>query len=297
MHHRVRLRLLGPLGTPMTSGTLFGQLCWALREASGEAALVSFLARLPEAPVALSDVFPEGLLPRPILAPTVEREPPSKEQADKAKKLKKKAFVTRDHWLKARGRLSAATLAPGLAAWSEDRHRLAHNTIDRLRGGTLEQGGLFFMDEDWSFHTHPLRDLYVQGELPAPGLAALLEAIGRDGYGRDASTGRGRFEIVGIEPGPELAAHEGDRLVSLSRGCWDARMAAPRFKLWAHFGRLGAEAPGRPWKRPVVLLRPGATWARAEGTFGRWLTGVHQDRPEVGLNAFHLAIPFTEVPA
>ena len=50
------------------------------------------------------------------------------------------------------------------------------------------------------------------------------------------------------------------------------------------------------FKRPILLTRPGATFARAgEGRFGEWLVGdVHPTRPEIGHNAFHVAIPFIE---
>jgi CRISPR-associated protein Csm4 len=71
---RVTLRLRAPLGTPLTSGTLFGQLCWVRRESQGESALEAWLHRDNEADLwALSDGFPKDFLPRPLVRP----EPPS----------------------------------------------------------------------------------------------------------------------------------------------------------------------------------------------------------------------------
>ena len=43
---RVTLRLEGALGTPLVSGTIFGHLAWAMRDAKGEPALVQWLKSL-----------------------------------------------------------------------------------------------------------------------------------------------------------------------------------------------------------------------------------------------------------
>ena len=52
-----------------------------------------------------------------------------------------------------------------------------------------------------------------------------------------------------------------------------------------------------PFKRPVLLTRPGMTFRpRGDGPFGRWLARVHPSRPEIGINGFHVTIPFTEAP-
>ena len=143
-------------------------------------------------------------------------------------------------------------------------------------------------------------DLYVEsGDQPSR-IRELIEAVGQRGYGRDVSTGRGRFEVAGIAPDPELADLPGAcRRMSLSRGVLTS--ATMRDALWRvepHFGRVGPElafAGVSPFKRPVLLARPGCTY-RPEGTgaAGRWVTGVHAERPEIGLNGLHLAIPFSE---
>ena len=73
--HRIRLRLCGPLATPLHSGTLFGHLCWAKRLREGEAALTDWLAALPESPLLLSDAVPHDHLPRPLLQPGDRAEP------------------------------------------------------------------------------------------------------------------------------------------------------------------------------------------------------------------------------
>jgi CRISPR-associated protein Csm4 len=75
-----------------------------------------------------------------------------------------------------------------------------------------------------------------------------------------------------------------------------------RDALWRvepHFGKTGPQlalgAGASPFKRPLLLTRAGATFAPVgEGRFGAWLRDVHPTRPEIGHNAFHVAIPFRE---
>jgi len=303
---RFRLELGGPYGTPWASGTLFGQLCWAmLRRDGSDERLVRKLAALRERQdvFLLSDVLPKDLLPRPILPP-----PPSDPDPDKAakyKELKKLGFVKREHFLRHRAALSEKNLEEGLDAGPGDReHRLAHNKIDRQRGTVIEPGGLCFLDEWWPSEDARERDLYIRTSWPIEEVEELLAAVGSWGFGRDSSFGRGRFRILGKEPERELFDHPGNRYVSLAHGCWTEELEEPRYKLGTHFGKLAIEAAmacGRPWKRPILLMKPGATFAaRGDGPFGAWLEGiVHSDVPKSlgytpGQHAFHLPVPYTE---
>ena len=67
--HRATLALHTPLGTPLAGDTLFGQMCWALREAAGETELTRRLAGYTAGHpwLVVSDGFPSGYLPKPAL--------------------------------------------------------------------------------------------------------------------------------------------------------------------------------------------------------------------------------------
>lgn len=299
---RARIVLGAPLGTPLTSGTIFGHLCWAIRAARGEEALARWLASQAEAPTILSDGLPAGLLPKPLLAPPRRRAEIGAEAAQEAKKRARRPWIAVGDFLALRDRMEGASLAARLAGdpWKGDLadRRQAHNRIDRLTGTTPDAGGLFFADEDWSFAEAPERDIYVRSAMPAAELRELLAQVGQDGFGRDATWGRGRFDVASLEPEPRLGGGTGNRWLSLSHGTIGAGMEAPRYRLATHFGKLGEAAArlgARPWKRPILLARPGATFASsAGGPFGALLEGVHQDAPWVRHDARHVAIRFTE---
>jgi CRISPR-associated protein Csm4 len=293
---RLRLKLQGPVVTPFASGTLFGMVCLALAEREGEGALRDWLG-LPERLWGFSDVFPAGLLPRPLVA--AMRAPEGQDTAT-LKASRRHRFVTREGFLEARNTLSACTLEPHLRSAATKTVRLAHNTIDRMTASTPDQGGLFFVDEDWSWGSEPDRDLYVEAEeREAHQVEALLGSVGDRGFGRKAGLGRGRFQVVSIDREITLEGGPRDHLMSLSRGAVTPGMGDVRARLAPHFGKAGSHiAVGEgasPFKRPLLLTEPGATFVpENSGRHGAWLTGVHPTRPEIGHNAFHVAVGFRE---
>lgn len=322
--YRIRLCLHGPLATPLHSGTLFGHLCWARRLKEGEAALTDWLAALPDSPLLLSDALPRDHLPRPLLQPG---DPPALvagesrqdflQRLQRDKTLRKAAFIPVADFLEMRASLSEAglltrlrqrTIAKDRAEQAQLRQRSrplsltvrqAHNTIDRLTGTTPAAGGLYFMDEEWRRDAAAELDVYVAGEMVSAELQALFDTVGEFGFGRDASLGRGRFTAT-VEPAdPRLFAHDGNRLLSLSHGVLTDNMAASFYKRYTHYGKLGGLYAGgerSPFKYPLLLTRPGATFSPADaGPFGALLSGVHPHHPEIRQNAWHFCLPFTAV--
>ncbi len=302
--HRVRIRLRAPLGTPLHSGTLFGHLCWAKRETEGEATLRDWLDALPSSPWMLSDGFPADRLPKPLLKPSrPERlKTTDVKTLEEGKERKRWEWIALDDWRTLRAALDDAKLRDNVKDHEPLDNRTAHNAIDRHTGSTPEEGGLYFVDEDWSFARDDRRDIYVRAPASADEIEALFRIVGEAGYGRDATWGRGVFTVESVEPVAWLDEVDGNRMMSLSHGALSDNMGDPRYRLETHFGKLGVGMLGRtdrPWKRPLLLTRPGCTFTPAgKGPFGRWLAGdVHQTLGEVCHNAFHLAIPFRETEA
>jgi CRISPR-associated protein Csm4 len=311
---RLRLALdpLAPFATPPTSGTLFGHLCWAYRARHGQPALQAWVDRLPAEPFAISDLLPADHLPVPLLPAVPEALPQpltreARESYEQRKKQRSRRFLPARAWREARTGATAARIAKQAAdARLFKPARVPHNRIDRLSGQTPEQGGggLWFADEFWPNGTAPQADLYVRTTLPERQLADLVRDVGETGFGADATLGRGRFALAGIEAAAWLddapAAGGMRRMLSLSQGFVSENMVQPRWKRTVLFGKVARSvmAEGaRPWKLPLLLAEAGCTFAPADaGPYGAFLTGIHQDRPEIGHNGFHLAIPYTEAP-
>jgi CRISPR-associated protein Csm4 len=329
---RLILDAASPFGTEPTSGTLFGQFCWAKRAFDGRDALRAWLARLPAEPFLISDLLPADHLPRPLLplvspdgdAPAGRPTPAAAiRAADAAKALKKRRFIALDAWRRLRTGATGQELNRLLAEGTRDdvpprdppflrRERCPHNRIDRWTGRTPQAGGggLWFADELWPEQQRESlnrieADLYVETPLQAREVERLIAHVGADGFGRDAAFGRGRFRVEGWEEMAWLAempaASGGRRMLSLSQGVITPNMTEARWRRFVLFGKVGREmmaAGRRPWKLPLVLAAAGATFVPADiGPFGAWVTGVHQDddpADPIGHNAFHLVVPYTE---
>jgi CRISPR-associated protein Csm4 len=321
--YRIRLRLQSPLATPLHSGTLFGHLCWAKRLHDGEKALTDWLATLPESPLLLSDALPRDQIPRPLLQAGERPESAAGEsrrafleRLQQEKTLRKTTFISLVDFLALRAGMNETNVLARLRQQAAERSipahhsrqrqsvrpavlkvRQAHNTIDRLTGTTPETGGLYFMDEEWRRDTAAELDVYATGDLAKADLEALFCIVGEFGFGRDANLGRGRFTVAVELADSHLFAHDGNRLLSLSHGVLSDNMIAPFYKLHTHYGKLGGLYAGgerSPFKYPLLLTRPGATFSPADaGPFGALLAGVHPHHAEIRQNAWHLCLPFT----
>ncbi|MCM8620955.1 MAG: hypothetical protein NFW16_04250 [Candidatus Accumulibacter sp.] len=279
--HRATLALHTPLGTPLAGDTLFGQLCWALREAAGEAELRRRLQGYTEGSpwLVVSDGFPAGYLPRPTLpqhfSPTVDD--PAQRKAAK-----------RQRWLAAarsgeRLAIQLANAVDDATAYGQapQRSMQAHNTLNRLTGSTGE-GAFAPYSVPQTCHSAGQRiDLYLvldSERLTAAEAASLLLAIGSSGFGRDASVGLGKFTLEGIAP-TAFAAPAG------ANAYWTLAPCAPQgqgfvgtssyWRVLTRFGRHGntLAVAGQPFKTPVLLAASGAVLVPASGFAARPFIG------------------------
>jgi CRISPR-associated protein Csm4 len=256
------LRPLTPFGTPLAGDTLFGQLCWALALRRGEEALERALEGYTEGrPFAvLSDAFPESLLPRPTLPDAAAGLP------DADPKLRK--VLRRRRWLPAEdaGLPLARWLERAVDAGGARDAVRTQNTINRLTGTTGRGPFAPRQVEHTEFVPGTLLEVHAvhdPARLPADDLHGLLDDIGALGFGRDASTGLGKFEVVGRRDRPQAAAARHAMALAPSapdaaaldaEGCW----WLPLTRFGRHGGTAALGGGGGPFKRPILLVRTGA---------------------------------------
>lgn len=256
-------------GGPIRGDTLFGQLCWAVRNRLGENRLTELLSDYRERPFAVcSDAFPHGFVPRPAL-PLHRFEKVGNEERKRVKKrqwlplaeLKRPVREWLNHCLTD----AEAAEAAGADRLAEE-HPQPHNSIHRGLGTT--HGGEFApYSQPQHWYGQGLRlDLWIAHDpqrLSTEELQACLTDIGLTGYGRDASIGLGKFEIDSCKAEPLPGADGGDCCYTLAPcapqgvGCDPARSFYHPF---TRFGRHGDRAVlgGRPFKNPVLLADTGA---------------------------------------
>lgn len=342
--YKLQIRIESALGTPLAADTLFGHVCWTLRYTRGESALTGFLDAYdgPEPPLVLSDPFPEGMLPMPIL-PAPGRE--AHEMLLAAVRAKRRSELTeRLHglpvnpdspdpylsqtecfdvakWLRKLNWLPADILTAGapfspagafLHLLDEGMRpvrepvlqAVPHNSIDRLRGGTVE-GGLFFTEEYFIDSAEPpVYDLYLwSGRFGLDEIEALFRTLFDYGYGKYKSRGKGRLSLTGIEPFIWPEAPDPNAVMLL--GPCLPRPDDPTDGYWTlftRFGKLGghwATGPGpgaeetMPFKYPVSMLRSGSVFKTPSPRpyYGRLARDVHPEYKQVRHYGIAPALP------
>jgi CRISPR-associated protein Csm4 len=278
-------------GTPLAGDTLFGQLCWAIRERHGENGLVDLLAGYTEGCpfLVVSDGFPEGFVPRPTapdFALGIKTDPAHRKQARSHRWLPVgRARQPLRDWL--------VKLSPGEGI---ETFVVTQNTINRITN-TTGTGQFAPRQVDRTAFLGRL-DVYAvidEARFSAELLRQVMEDVGLHGFGRDATTGLGKFTVgtpveqrwsegasrhwlalAPCSPEPESLDPDGCFYLPLTR-----------------FGRHGniAVALGQPFKTPLLMTATGALLRSREQVrwafHGRGLGGVQSSISEVIPETIH----------
>ena len=297
-YFKIRFRLASPLGTPLAADTLFGHLCWSLVYGdNGENKLREFLDAMSgeSPPLLLSDPFPSGMLPIPVL-PSAPQMPTL--EPDTIKNLRKRTLMTTESFLACCGNLSPTGLLQTLAKADEpfastETTLVPHNHVDRLGGGTIE-GGIFFHEDEFPKKEN-VYDMYVASPIDeANPIKEKLSKATEGGYGRDKSTGRGVIDWLEIEPWtPPTVSHP--NAVMLLGPCAPATddPTDGYWKIKAKAGRLGGHwaIDKNPFKKTMMMLQAGSVLLTEtpKDFYGRMVENAHSD-PELGVRHYGLAL-------
>lgn len=277
--YRATVELTTPLGTPLAGDTLFGQLCWALRESQGEAALTDKLIGYTSGRpwLVVSDGFPANHLPRPTIPQKFLVA--SATQQDRKKEKKKRWLSLNDAAMPLNAVAKSDAEAYGVAPIPGEQF---HNTINR-QSGTTGQGEFAPYTQPLTFHAaNQAIDLWLiadEERITPNELGTLLEIVGATGFGRDASIGLGKFSVtkhlaVADPPGP-----------SSYSAWWTLGPCAPQgqdfepkksyWRVLTRFGRHGNvhALGGKPFKNPILLAATGAVFTPSQDVTTRLFIG------------------------
>ena len=270
---KFQIKPLSAFGSPLVGDMLFGQICWGIAQAFGQDHLKQLLAGYTENTpfMVISDAFPSGFLPRPNIP---SRYLTNNLDPSKRKEFRKKKWLPMVHIQKPSKEWS--DIAQNID-WQQESER-THNSLDRISGTTgnkienapFSENVIDYCDEKG---IPSILDLYMivdSNRISFEELEKILKVIGSFGYGRDASTGKGRFEVIKYEDvsaeklflwsqnTPKelsfmtLANCAPQGLDWISEKCW--------YTPHVRFGRHGDQAAlvGSPFKNPVLLAQTGA---------------------------------------
>lgn len=285
--YRITLNLKSAFATPLKGDTLFGQLCWAIRNRLGENHLTGLLdGYMCGQPFAVvSDAFPHDYLPLPKLPGYFY----GKIEGIDRKAIKKRCWLPEEvasmpvtQWLE---QAKTASDVIGQARNLSEKHLQPHNTINRQTNTTGEGGfAPYSIEQEW-FLTSVVWTIYLllnTERLSQDDCRQCLEDIGNIGFGRDASIGLGKFLVTGFEE-TTLPGQAG------ANACLTLAPCAPQglgfdgknsfYQLFTRFGRHGDIAvhqEGKPFKNPLLLAQTAAVFAvqpPASGFIGQGIGG------------------------
>jgi len=293
--HRVRIRLKSPAGTPWQSDTIFGHLCWQVAYGVIGTDIDTFLQPFRDGnpPFVMSDGFPTGLMPRPMLQDSLETAR-TLDQYAADKRWRKATYISVVDFLAVcRGERTQGEPYddPWVLATTP------HASISRVTSTTGE-GGAFFETESAYLSSPGEIDIYLRCKHGwADKVIELLRAVSKTGYGRDKSVGLGAFEVSSIEEFDAFAKFDGaNGFVSISSMVPAASDPVDaRYRLRVKKGKLGEEwVQPNPFKRPLLQMEPGAVFkvhGEIKEFYGRVVKNLAPGKPEVVQNCYALAVP------
>ena len=273
--YRYKIKPHSAFATPMRSDTLYGQLLCAAAELEGAAGVEELIRQFKEKqpPFILSSAYSAGTLPMPVLT-GIKRSQFEKlaggqmfETLSQHKNFRKKSSLTVTDWTAVSGKMSSLKLFQYYqnkndieADGHEQMSRTMHSTIDRNSNRVVE-GGLY-SDEAHYFEPNFTYDLYVK-TADRESFERLFRHVAISGFGADASTGKGQFELTLDEAFDDtMFRHKGNAHMSLSvcmaeetdqfSGTWN--LFTKLGKVWNGFGETN------PFKKPFIAFTEGSVF-------------------------------------
>ncbi len=314
-------------GTPLVGDTLFGQLCWQFIMDTSllQKEFAQVIAAYKEQPFCiLSSAFPKVVLhgsagyaiPRPALSLFTGSGTADRRQRriflDRRKEMKRKKWLFVDQSLRPDFTtdllLNEADLAAsawpdgdGTTRYYKSFHKAGeemHNSINRLTGTTGE-GFAPYSTPVTSILPGAILAVFalLDEEVCQPqALRTAFERIGAFGYGRDASSGKGRFAVCGIEKKVAPSTEGANACYALApsvpeMGDVACAWCTPLTRFGKHGG--GAQLGAHPFKSPVVMADTGAVLVmRPERLWlGQGITGVSKQIPATVVQGYAPCLP------
>jgi len=295
--YRIKLRLESSLITPIMGDTLFGHICWGIHYNKGERILEDFLNLYKEEkpPLIISDGFPTGMLPKPILDIGFSDKEIDLKKIQSKKRLKKIKYIPFE--LFSNGNVISEQ---NLINWieKEDKIRMTvieermHNSINRLSNTVND----IYSTDELFFENNAFFDVYVVSQYESSKVEELFNQGLENGYGADKFTGKGNLKVEHIET--VSLNMNGNRSMALGAFVPEKRNDLFDLKadIFTKFGKLGGHyvTSFSPFKKPILMFAAGATFNVINNSFiGVLLNNIHKLK-KISQHAMTPVINFNE---
>lgn len=278
--YQITIEPLSPFGTPLKGDTLFGRFCWQVvyNPELLSLTLDEAISCYPEKPFA---VFSSAFPALPDKAFALKRPDAPLEQLfdfsgmSKEERIGKRKERKKLKWLCCDKKGALADLSVCCYLQDSDLEGaaadelLSHNSINRLTGTTGEGFAPFAQQVTvYPPGSQLVIIVGIQEEmLSMESLSTGFDLIGQSGFGRDASTGMGKFRVTDCRE-IDLAAFGAknpNALYTLAPSVPESGLYSDAlFTPFTRFGRHGdwLAVSGKPYKNPVIMADEGALFSR-----------------------------------
>lgn len=331
--YRLTIRPLSGFGTPLKGDSIFGHYCWQLAydRTLVNGGLEHWLEKYEQQPFAVfSSAYPALLgtktqfalkrpdLPLSLLFPKTSCEN-KKHWMLRRKEYKSQTWMMLDEDLSLSLRSLNLLNTEQISAWVIGRGTTrtrggaetafncsvnqAHNTINRLSSTTGT--GMFapFAERSNVYHPQVTLAIFVLLDPAATDIERVCLAftrIGRWGFGKNASTGCGRFDLIEHAEMALPSAESANACYTLSpsvpeKGTFDKLYFTP----FVRFGKHGdiLVRGGSPFKNPIIMADEGAVLAPKERSvfnrpyLGRAIGGISKSMPNAVAQGYSIYLP------
>lgn len=309
--YTIEIAMRSSTATLFQSDSIFGHICWATRFLpwKEENKLADFLSRYDNRetpPLLISNGFPKGYLPKPVIPPVIQADLEDIigkenriEKSFRIKTIKKMDIIPKEVLkLVQQEVITSKRLFKlmddcyeeiVLLRQEEQKVMVQHNTINRIRGkvvqGLYSQEETFFTTQGGVFEVYITTNYFTIGDLKR-----IFKYISIEGFGSDKSTGKGHFKFE-IKEGMDIPiAREPNAFMTLSSYIpVNNDPTRGYYNILHKFGKLGglyakgiSEVYGNPFKTPLIMFSAGSTFFDSNykqgKVYGSLLKDVHHNQ-------------------
>lgn len=259
-----------PFVSLLQSDTIFGHFAWGVRFIFGEKKLEELLTDFNKNPfIVFSDGFIKDLLPKPFLKPYMPKDTEIKD----AKKIKKIGFIEKKFIFENISDLTDEKIFKYLKDkeyFIGNKSEITQkNSINRFSNIVTE--GLYSIKE--SFLKTEFEIYFAYQNITKNEIEEVFNYISKKGYGKDKSTGKGKFEYKfnwDFEEKNYFTTKK-SKFLSLSTCFYDNK------NMLLYYGKTitkypktgGIYAFSKPYKNPCIMYQPGSTFLVKDNIAGK----------------------------
>lgn len=234
--------------TPLKGDTIFGQLCWVIRYVYGNDKLDELLSDYSSTPfMIVSDAFVNNYLPKPSLPSFLLGE-----DGDKKKENRKKTWLNIDDLQN--GNFTNAKRSDEIG-YKVKKESIVKNSINYKSFKTGAEGFDPYAEDEIGLSSS--LDIYFclnETIFNLENLKDSLKILGEMGYGKNATIGKGRFEVEDVKE-IKFKKRASTTFMTLSPlSLQNIKAKEIYYTVFTRFGKHGGDlANSSPFKKPILL--------------------------------------------